>query len=88
LLVLFLFQSGLTEAVRKSTTSIEMAEEEIVNFVKKYTVPGQSILSGNSIGKINDSYCDTCLNLFNIYTIALLMSPQSKSFAGDGIQKF
>jgi len=51
LLVLFLFQSGLTEAVRKSTTSIEMAEEEIVNFVKKYTVPGQSILAGNSIGE-------------------------------------
>jgi len=44
-------ESGLTEAVRKSTVSIEMAQQEIVNFVEKHTVPGQGMLAGNSIGE-------------------------------------
>lgn len=31
--------------------SIEMAQQEIVNFVEKHTVPGQGMLAGNSIGE-------------------------------------
>jgi len=44
-------ESGLSEAVRKSTVSIEMARQEILNFVKEHTLPGQSVLAGNSVGE-------------------------------------
>ena len=37
--------------MRKSTVSIEMARQEILNFVKEHTLPGQSVLAGNSVGE-------------------------------------
>lgn len=44
-----LFQSGLTEAVRKSTISLSEAENRMLKFVQEYTVKGKAPLAGNSI---------------------------------------
>ncbi len=43
-------KSGLLERVRASKTTTDMAEREILKFVKKHCVKGQSPLCGNSIG--------------------------------------
>lgn len=42
-------QSGLTEASRKSHKSIEEADNEVVQFVEKYTKKGNCPLAGNSV---------------------------------------
>lgn len=42
-------QSGLTQRVKDSTTSIEEAEAQTLEFVRAWTVPGKSPLCGNSI---------------------------------------
>jgi len=41
--------SGLTEKVRQSTTTMEEAEEEVLDFVRKHTEPGVAQLAGNSV---------------------------------------
>nr|XP_039262510.1 oligoribonuclease, mitochondrial-like isoform X2 [Styela clava] len=41
--------SGLTEAVRKSKISTKDAEDEVLQFVKKYTSPKVCPLAGNSV---------------------------------------
>lgn len=41
--------SGLTDAVLKSTVTEEEAEEAVLEFVKKHTAKGKSPLAGNSI---------------------------------------
>jgi oligoribonuclease len=42
-------QSGLIERVRMSSITTEQAEEQIVNFIKKYCSPGTALLAGNSV---------------------------------------
>lgn len=44
-----LFQSGLTEAVRKSNISLDDAEQQMLDFVKKHTHKKQAPLAGNSV---------------------------------------
>jgi oligoribonuclease len=41
--------SGLTELARNSKISLEEAENNMVEFIKKYTPPGSCPLAGNSI---------------------------------------
>lgn len=41
--------SGLTEAVRKSNISLEDAEQQMLDFVKKHTHKKQAPLAGNSV---------------------------------------
>lgn len=43
-------QSGLTEAVRRSTVNIARAEEQILAYLRRFTRPGESPLCGNSVG--------------------------------------
>lgn len=43
--------SGLTDRVKKSTTTEAQAEQETIEFLKKHVEPGQSPLCGNSIGQ-------------------------------------
>lgn len=43
--------SGLTDRVKKSTTTEAQAEQETIEFLKKHVAPGQSPLCGNSIGQ-------------------------------------
>lgn len=42
--------SGLTERVRASSTTIEEAERQVIEFIGRWTVKGTSPLCGNSIG--------------------------------------
>jgi len=42
-------KSGLTEAVRKSTTTIEQAEEITLEFLRDYCFAKKSVLCGNSV---------------------------------------
>jgi oligoribonuclease len=42
-------KSGLLDAVRASTKTLEQAQEQTVQFIKKYCEPRTAILSGNSI---------------------------------------
>jgi oligoribonuclease len=44
-------RSGLTEASRKSTISLELAQAQTVAFIGQYCQIGQSPLCGNSIGQ-------------------------------------
>jgi oligoribonuclease len=44
-------RSGLTEACRRSTISVEEAEAETLAFVREHCPPGKSPLCGNSIGQ-------------------------------------
>ncbi len=44
-------ESGLTQRCKDSTFSVEQAEQETLEFVKKYVVDGKSPLCGNSIGQ-------------------------------------
>ena len=44
-------QSGLWEKVLKSDVSLESAEEQTLDFIKKYTKPSMNILCGNSIAQ-------------------------------------
>lgn len=41
--------SGLTEDVRKSTITLQEAENAVYVFLQNYCVPGQAILCGNSV---------------------------------------
>lgn len=41
--------SGLTEAVQKSTISLNEAESLVCDFLKNYCIKGQGILCGNSV---------------------------------------
>ena len=41
--------SGLTEQARNSKISLEEAENNMVEFIKKYTPPGSCTLAGNSV---------------------------------------
>lgn len=43
------FQSGLTEACRKSNKSIEEVDSEVAQFVEKYTKKGECPLAGNTV---------------------------------------
>ena len=42
-------ESGLTEAVRASKVSLQMAEYEMLSFVREHTAAGFCPLAGNSI---------------------------------------
>ncbi|KAM4545655.1 small fragment nuclease [Odontesthes bonariensis] len=42
-------KSGLTQAVRDSTITLEQAEYEFLSFVRQHTPPGQCPLAGNSV---------------------------------------
>jgi len=42
-------KTGLTNEICKSTISIDQAQQQMVDFIKKYTKPGKSPLCGNSI---------------------------------------
>lgn len=42
-------KSGLTDAVLKSTTTIEEAEKKTLAFIKEHCIPNNGILAGNSI---------------------------------------
>ncbi|EFX81723.1 hypothetical protein DAPPUDRAFT_92597 [Daphnia pulex] len=44
-------ESGLTEACRNSNISVEEAQEQLVDFIGRYTNPGECPLAGNSIGE-------------------------------------
>lgn len=44
-------ESGLTQRCKDSTFSVEQAEQETLEFIKKYVVDGKSPLCGNSIGQ-------------------------------------
>lgn len=44
-------ESGLTEASRASTLSVEQAERETLAFIEQHCQPGESPLCGNSIGQ-------------------------------------
>ena len=44
-------RSGLTEASRRSTSSLAAAEQQVLDFVRAHSDPGQSPLCGNSIGQ-------------------------------------
>jgi len=43
-------EDGLTEKVRKSKISLEDAENQVVEFVQKWTPKGKCPLAGNSVG--------------------------------------
>merc|ERR1711936_1384157 len=43
-------ESGLTAKVRKSTITLEDAENQVVEFVQKWTPKGKCPLAGNSVG--------------------------------------
>ncbi len=43
--------SGLTQAVKDSTTSCEEAESQTLAFLEEWTSPGKSPICGNSIGQ-------------------------------------
>ncbi|GAB4330520.1 MAG: oligoribonuclease [Dehalococcoidia bacterium] len=43
-------QSGLTDAVRRSTVNLPQAEERILAYLRRFTRPGESPLCGNSVG--------------------------------------
>ncbi len=42
-------ESGLLEEIRKSTNTVTVAEEETINFLKKYCAPHTALLAGSSI---------------------------------------
>ncbi|CAM9863063.1 unnamed protein product [Lampetra planeri] len=42
-------RSGLTKAVRESLVSLQMAEYEVLSFVRQHTPPGVCPLAGNSV---------------------------------------
>lgn len=42
-------KSGLTQAVRNSQITLELAEYEFLSFVRQHTPPGQCPLAGNSV---------------------------------------
>jgi oligoribonuclease len=42
-------QSGLTERVRNSTVDLRAAEQQTIDFLRKYIAPGKSPMCGNSI---------------------------------------
>ncbi|XP_061406838.1 oligoribonuclease, mitochondrial [Lethenteron reissneri] len=42
-------RSGLTKAVRESVVSLQMAEYEVLSFVRQHTPPGVCPLAGNSV---------------------------------------
>lgn len=42
-------KSGLTQAVRNSTITLEQAEYEFLSFVRQHSPPGQCPLAGNSV---------------------------------------
>ncbi|XP_061595312.1 oligoribonuclease, mitochondrial-like [Cololabis saira] len=42
-------KSGLTQAVRSSTITLQQAEYEFLSFVRQHTPPGQCPLAGNSV---------------------------------------
>ncbi|XP_028401756.1 oligoribonuclease, mitochondrial-like [Dendronephthya gigantea] len=42
-------ESGLTKAVLESKTSVEDAEDMVLNFVKEHTTPKRCLLAGNSV---------------------------------------
>jgi oligoribonuclease len=44
-------RSGLTEAARRSTTSVAEAEAQTLAFLQRHCEPGKSPLCGNSIGQ-------------------------------------
>lgn len=46
-----LIKSGLVKESRESNINVQAAEEEILNFVKMHTNPGECCLAGNSIGE-------------------------------------
>ena len=43
-------QSGLTEKVKKSTISLKNSENQVLEFVQKWTPKGKCPLAGNSVG--------------------------------------
>ena len=43
-------QSGLTEKVKKSTISLKDSENQVLDFVQKWTPKGKCPLAGNSVG--------------------------------------
>ena len=43
------FNSGLVERIRKSTVTVEQAEEETLRFLREHTMPRSSPMCGNSI---------------------------------------
>lgn len=48
---MFFLQSGLVEASRQSKIRLESAENEILDFVRQHTNPGECPLAGNSVGE-------------------------------------
>jgi oligoribonuclease len=42
-------KSGLTQAARDSSTSVEMAQEQIFGLIKQFCEPHKGILAGNSV---------------------------------------
>ncbi|XP_046852352.1 oligoribonuclease, mitochondrial-like [Xenia sp. Carnegie-2017] len=42
-------ESGLTQAVKESTTSLKQAEDRIIEFITTHTKPNKSLLAGNSV---------------------------------------
>lgn len=44
-------ESGLVEASRQSKIRLESAENEILDFVRQHTNPGECPLAGNSVGE-------------------------------------
>lgn len=41
--------SGLTQAVQRSTISVNQAEEQVLNFLRNYCKPKTALLAGNSV---------------------------------------
>ena len=44
-------KTGLIKAVMNSTISLKEAEDKVLTFIKRYTLTGQNILCGNSVGQ-------------------------------------
>ncbi|MBT3827554.1 oligoribonuclease [bacterium] len=42
-------RSGLVELVKESTTSVQDAQQQILNFVREHAVQGKALLCGNSV---------------------------------------
>lgn len=56
-------QSGLTQAVRNSEITLELAEYEFLSFVRQHTPPGQCPLAGEKPQQLNSNTTELVLLL-------------------------
>ena len=66
-------ETGLTQRVRDSKVNLKQAEQQILDFIKKYVPSQSSPLCGNSIWQDRRFLANICLKLMIIVTIVFWM---------------